>query len=135
MLASWLFVGIGRMLALMLVALLGASSNPSRYAYLAAQRLTAAGHRVIGINPQLPKVNGIEMCAEVAQLPPQVHTLTLYVDPQKSSPLADDIAGYGFSRVIFNPGSENPQLAQRLRDTGIEVVEACTLVMLSTGRF
>lgn len=75
------------------------------------------------------------MVAEVPQLPAGVHTLTVYVSPEKSAALTDDVTGYGFARVIFNPGAENPELAQRLRNTGVEVVEACTLVMLSTGEF
>lgn len=123
------------MLANMLVAILGASSNPSRYAYLASQRLTAAGHRVFGVNPRLPAVRDVEVVAEISLLPPAIHTLTLYVEPQKSTGLAGAIAGYGFARVIFNPGSENPELAQQLRVEGVEVIEACTLVMLSTGAF
>ncbi len=123
------------MLPNMLVAILGASSNPSRYAYLASQRLTAAGHRVFGVNPRLPTVSDLEVVAEISQLPPAIHTLTLYVEPQKSAGLAEAITGYGFVRVIFNPGSENPQLAQELRVAGVEVIESCTLVMLSTGVF
>jgi predicted CoA-binding protein len=117
------------------VAVLGASPKPSRYAYIAAQRLNAAGHRTIGINPQMSAVNGIEVVAEVPQLPPGVHTLTIYVSPEKSAALSDGIIDYGFTRVIFNPGAENPELAQRLRNAGVDVVEACTLVMLSTGEF
>jgi uncharacterized protein len=119
----------------MLVAVLGASSDPNRYAYLAQTRLNAAGHRVIGVNPSLPSVDGIEMVAEVTELPPSVHTLTVYVSSKRSAAMAEAIASYGFSRVIFNPGAENPELAQRLRKTGISVLEACTLVMLSTGEF
>jgi uncharacterized protein len=119
----------------MLVAILGASSNRSRYAYLAAERLTAAGHRVVGINPQLPTVNGIEVVAGITELAANVHTLTVYVSAQNSQPAADAIVSYGFARVIFNPGSENPELAQRLVDAGVHVDEACTLVMLSTNVF
>jgi uncharacterized protein len=123
------------MLPSMLVAILGASSNPSRYAYLASQRLTVAGHRVFGINPRLPAVNDVEMVAAISLLPPAIHTLTMYVEPQKSTGTAEAIIRYGFARVIFNPGSENPKLAQQLRVAGVEVIEACTLVMLSTGAF
>jgi predicted CoA-binding protein len=119
----------------MIVAILGASSKPERYAFLAAQRLTVAGHRVIGINPAMPSVNGIEMVGTVLQLPPNVHTLTVYVAPNVSTNVADEIVGYGFRRVIFNPGSENPPLAERLIADGVEVVEACSLVLLSTHRF
>lgn len=119
----------------MQVAILGASSNPNRYAYLAAQRLLKAQHRVFGINPQLPLVPGVEIVGELSQLPAGIHTLTVYVSAPKSSPMADAIRSYGFARVIFNPGSENPVLAASLETAGVQVIEACTLVMLSTGEF
>jgi predicted CoA-binding protein len=119
----------------MFVAILGASSNPERYAYIAAQRLLAANHRVAGVNPALPSVRGVSMHAAIPDLPSGVHTLTVYVGAPKSSELADAIVNYGFERVIFNPGAENPPLAARLKGAGTKVVEACTLVMLSTREF
>ncbi|MGE5787270.1 MAG: CoA-binding protein [Myxococcales bacterium] len=117
------------------VAILGISSNPTRYAYRAAQRLLEKGHSVFGINPKLPKLEHVTVVAQVSELPANVHTLSVYVSPEKSLGLLAAIAQYGFSRVIFNPGSEQPALARELAQAGVEVVEACTLVMLSTGRF
>jgi predicted CoA-binding protein len=117
------------------VAILGASPNPTRYSHLAAERLTAAGHRAIGVNSTLPSIVNLEVVADVQSLPPQLHTLTVYVSKSISDALADAIVEYGFQRVIFNPGAENPALAEQLRATGVEVIEACTLVMLSTGEF
>lgn len=117
------------------VAILGISSNPGRYAHRAAQRLKAAGHTVFGVNPSLPSVDGVQVVAQVSELPPNIHTLSVYVSPEKSTGLGAAITQYGFSRVIFNPGSEQPALARALTQAGVEVVEACTLVMLSTGHF
>ena len=119
----------------MQVAILGASADSNRYAYRAAQRLKAAGHEVFGVNPQLPKLEEVQVVSNIAELPPTIHTLTMYVGAPKSSLLSDAISGYGFKRVIFNPGAENKQLAQRLRQQGVEVIEACTLVMLSMNQF
>jgi predicted CoA-binding protein len=117
------------------VAVLGASSNPQRYAYKAARRLLDNGHHPIGVNPQKPIIDGVEVVARLRDLPKDVHTLTMYVGKERSSTLADEILGQGFKRVIFNPGSENPELMERLRKAGTTVVEGCTLVMLSTGSF
>jgi predicted CoA-binding protein len=117
------------------VAILGASANPGRYAFKAAERLAAAGHQRIGVNPTLPQVPNLEVVPSIEALPREQHTLTVYVSPEKSSAIMNSILGYGFSRVIFNPGAENPNLEQRLRQAGVEVVEGCTLVMLSTGAF
>jgi predicted CoA-binding protein len=117
------------------VVILGASSNPARYAYRAAERLKSAGHNIIGVNPALPEIPGVQVVKRIEELPPQQHTLTVYVAPTNSSSVADAIEKYAFKRVIFNPGSENPELAERLQAAGTHVVTACTLVMLATGQF
>jgi len=117
------------------VAILGASANPNRYSYKAAHRLLAAGHRPVGVNPSQVAIPGLDVVPSIGDLPPRLHTLTVYVSPEKSEAMADAIVNYGFARVIFNPGAENPALATRLRAAGIEVLEACTLVMLATGEF
>ncbi len=117
------------------VAILGASAKPDRYSFKAAQRLLASGHRPVGVNPAPLSIPGLDVVPSIAALPPHLHTLTVSVSAEKSQAMADAIVTYGFSRVIFNPGAENPHLATRLRAEGIQVLEACTLVMLATGQF
>jgi predicted CoA-binding protein len=68
-------------------------------------------------------------------IPDKIDTVTLYVSPAVSDSLADQILETRPRRVIFNPGSENPRLLYRLREKGITGTEACTLVLLNTGRF
>lgn len=119
----------------MQVAILGISANESGYAHQAAIRLLSTGHQVFGVNPRLPQVKGVRVESEISMLPAGIHTLTVYVSSPTSSELSDAILSYGFSRVIFNPGAENPQLAERLRQANVEVKDACTLVMLATGQF
>ncbi len=117
------------------VAVLGASANPARYSHRAVQRLRTLGHEVFGVNPSLPDLGPVPVVASVRELPPGVHTLTVYVAPERCAGLEDELNAAGFARVIFNPGSENPALAARLAAGGAEVIEACTLVLLATGEF
>ena len=119
----------------MKVAVLGVSDNPGRYAYLAVQRLRAQGHEVIGVNPRLPDLDDVYVVASLAEVPSDVDTLTVYLAPANSAPLADELCNLPVRRVIFNPGSESPMLAKRLAGRGVKVLEACTLVLLATGRF
>ena len=119
----------------MRVAVLGASAKPSRYSYLAVQRLLSKGHEPIGVSPSKPKLDGVRVVGTLEELPADVHTLTMYVGPARSNGLSDAIVHQGFKRVIFNPGSENAALMRKLREAGVEVVEGCTLVMLSAGSF
>lgn len=117
------------------VAILGASDNPDRYSYKAFKMLRQHGHTPVPISVKLQELEGIPALASLADIKVPVDTLTMYVAPDKSSPLQNEILKLRPKRVIFNPGSENPPLAERLRTAGIEVEEACTLVLLRTNQF
>jgi len=117
------------------VAVLGASPKEDRYANKVLHKLADKGHEAIGVNPAQPAIPGFQVVKSLEDLPGDVHTLTMYVGPERSTPLADAILAQGFRRVVFNPGSENPELERRLEAAGVEVLEACSLVMLSTGQW
>ncbi|MEZ5304666.1 MAG: CoA-binding protein [Verrucomicrobiales bacterium] len=117
------------------VAVLGASANPERYANRAVRALLAAGHRVIPVTPAHGAIEGLEPVASVADIAEPVDTLTLYVGPDRLRGMIDAIAALRPGRVIFNPGTECPELAARLDAEGIRHQDACTLVLLSTGQF
>jgi len=119
----------------MKVAVLGASPKADRYANIALHRLREAGHEVVGVNPALPDLGGYTCVAAVADLPPGIDTATVYLGSARSDEISDQILAYGFRRAIFNPGAENPELEAKLSEAGVEVLEACTLVMLSTRQF
>ncbi len=115
-------------------AVIGLSDNPERYAYKAAERLLSHGYPVVGYGLRPVTVMGIPVITDKHTVT-GIDTLTLYVGPAHQDawlPLMLDIAP---RRVIFNPGTENHIAEQKLIDAGIEVIEACTLVMLATGEF
>src|ERR1700749_4528311 len=104
---------------------LGASPNPGRYAYLAANRLVGHGHSIVNVGLKTGEVAGVPI-----EKPETIHndidTITLYVGPQRQPPLYDYILATKPKRIIFNPGTENSEL-QRLADAeGIETLYACT---------
>ena len=117
------------------VAVLGASDKPDRYAYMAVERLLKAGHTVFPVSPTVKTVQGLAVLPSLADLPPPIDTLSLYVNPKVSAQMADQILALAPRRILFNPGTENPALMQRARAQGIDAIEACTLVLLSTGQF
>lgn len=114
--------------------ILGATNNPERYAYLAAQRLTAYGHTIVPVGIKKGAVFGYEIL-NTQDLQPDVHTITLYVAPPNQTEWYAYILNTQPKRIIFNPGTENPELQQLAEARGIETLEACTLVMLSTGQY
>ena len=120
------------------VAVLGASSDSNRYSYKAIELLQQYGHKPLAIHPRETEVLGLKVYPEIKNLIQEgikVDTLTMYVNPALSTKFQQDILDLRPGRVIFNPGSENPQLEKALQEHGIKFEEACTLVMLRTGQF
>lgn len=116
------------------IAVLGASDKPERYAHQALARLREHGFAVAPINPRLTAIAGHPVFPDLAAAGP-VTGVTVYVSPQIGRGLVDEIVASRPRAVILNPGSEDPALAAALAEAGLRVVEACTLVLLSTGQF
>jgi predicted CoA-binding protein len=113
---------------------LGASTNPERYSYLAVRRLRGAGHPVAAIGRTTATVGDVDITTDKAAIP-DVDTVTLYLNPANQKEYYDYILSLHPRRIIFNPGAENPELQALASANGIEPVEACTLVLLSTGQY
>jgi predicted CoA-binding protein len=112
----------------------GASTNPDRYAHRATLSLLMHGHRVSLFGPRKGEVSGIPISTDIQSFT-AVHTVTMYVGPQNQDGLMDGIISLRPQRVIFNPGTENPVFYAKLHEAGIPFEEACTLVLLGTGQY
>jgi uncharacterized protein len=117
------------------VAVLGASPNEDRYSFKAVKLLQEYGHVPVPVHPAGHVVDGIRSLKSLSDITGPVDTLTMYVNAAVSSAELDNILRLQPRRVIFNPGAENEDLAKALETRGIEVVRACTLVMLRTDQF
>lgn len=113
---------------------LGATPDPSRYAYLAVMRLKKYGHEPVPVGVRAGSIEGIEILNGQPDVG-DVDTVTLYLNPQRQPEYYDYILSRHPKRIIFNPGTENPELMRLAAEQGIETVEGCTLVMLSIGAF
>ncbi|CAM3387643.1 CoA-binding domain-containing protein [Flavobacterium longum] len=113
---------------------MGASGNPTRYSYLALNRLIGAGHPVEAIGLKEETVSGVKI-HRTPQPFTGIDTVTLYLNPVRQEEYYDYIIGLRPKRVVFNPGTENPEFYAMLRAKGIEVEVACTLVLLSVGQY
>ncbi len=113
---------------------LGASTNPSRYSNIAIHRLIRAGEEVVAVGLREGVVNGITITSEMEPFD-DIDTVTLYVGPKNQPVYYDYIISLRPRRVIFNPGTENPELFQLLNENGISYEAACTLVLLGTDQY
>jgi predicted CoA-binding protein len=119
-----------------LTLVVGATDNPERYAYRAADLLQAKGIPMIPIGIKKGVVFGEEIL-DLRQKPvlAGIHTITLYLGPSNQVEWMDYLIGLEPKRIIFNPGTENFDFFSKAKVSGIEALEACTLVMLTTGQF
>ena len=113
---------------------LGASTKPERYSYIATQRLNNHGHEVVPVGVRAGAIEGIEIQKGTPEVG-DIDTVTLYLNPKRQEQYYEYILGLKPKRIIFNPGTENPTLMQLAREQGIESEAACTLVLLSTGQY
>lgn len=117
------------------VAIVGASEKSWRYACKAQKLLTGMGYPVLPIAADGHDVMGVQGYSEIGAIDEKVDTVTIYVRPEILAGLTQGIIDKKPRRVIFNPGSESATEQQKMRDAGIHVLEACTLVLLRTGQF
>ena len=113
---------------------LGASENPARTSYLAINRLKNKQHPIIAIGKKAGIVAGIPIQTEKIQAA-EIDTVTLYLNPAHQKEYYDYIISLHPKRIIFNPGTENDELAELALKNNITPLEACTLVLLSTGQY
>ncbi|MCJ7467268.1 MAG: CoA-binding protein [Maribacter sp.] len=112
----------------------GASTNLGRYSSLAIYRLVAnkIPTQAFGINSGT--VHGVQIKTNLDDFK-NIHTITLYLNPKKQKAYYNDIVKLRPKRVIFNPGTENPEFYTLLSEYNIEIEVACTLVLLSLGQY
>ena len=116
---------------------LGASDNPERYAYRAVDFLQSIDQPVYPVGNKKGIVKGLEILQDVddPQIPANIHTVTLYLNPFIQKQWYEKIIKLKPERVIFNPGTENQEFEELLESNGIKTEEACTLVLVRTGAF
>lgn len=113
---------------------IGASENPERYSYLAINRLGKYGHEVVAIGQKPGEAFGVKFETEKKAFE-GIDTVSLYINSKIQKEYYDYIISLHPKRIIFNPGTENDELAALAKANGIRPQEACTLVLLSTGQY
>jgi len=113
---------------------LGATTKPDRYAFKAINMLTEKGHTVLAIGQNQGEVAGVKIYTKAIPVK-NIDTITLYLNPKNQRDYYNYIVEAQPKRVVFNPGTENPELYQLLELNNIKVDVACTLVLLATNQY
>jgi hypothetical protein len=113
---------------------LGVSLNPERYSYMAVRKLKFNNIPVVAVGMREGEINGVIVEKPFPKFE-GIHTVTLYIGPKNLPVFYDYILDINPKRVIFNPGTENPEFEEILTANGIEVIRGCTLIMISSGQY
>lgn len=113
---------------------MGASLKPSRYSNIAINRLVLVGNEVVAFGLRKGEVAEVPIETELLKYK-NIDTVTLYLNPKNQEKYYEYIIGLNPNRVIFNPGTENPDFYAMLRKNNIDYEVACTLVLLSIGQY
>lgn len=117
------------------VAIIGASKKTDRYSYKAFQELLNGGYNPIPINPVLRDIEGVPCYSSLDACSDSIDIITIYVRPSVLVDLVPQIINVHPERVIFNPGTEDEDIIEKLTNTGVRVQTACTIVLLKTNQF
>ena len=113
---------------------IGASENPARYSNLAVKSLLSHHHPVVAIGKTNGTIDNVPIDTEKKSFT-DIDTVTLYLNPLNQREYYNYILSLHPKRIIFNPGAVNAELSDLAHQNGIPTMEACTLVLLSTGQF
>jgi uncharacterized protein len=113
---------------------LGASTDDARYSNKAIKSLLKKNFLVEAIGNK----DGVVEDVIIQKGQPKfddIDTVTLYINPLRQKEYYNYILGLKPKRIIFNPGTENPEFESLLRNAGINTEQACTLVLLNIGGY
>ena len=113
---------------------LGASLNPERFSYMAVRKLKYGNIPVVAVGLREGEISGVRIEKPFPRFE-DIHTVTVYIGTKNLPAYYDYILGLKPKRVIFNPGTESPEFAETLKNAGVEVVNACTLIMISNNLY
>ena len=117
------------------VAVIGASSNRSKFGNRAVRAFQRQGYTVVPINPHEAEVEGLKTYASVLDVPGTIDMASIYVPPEIGEHVIDDIARKGIAEVWLNPGSESDGLIARAKALNIQPIVACSVVAIGENPY
>jgi uncharacterized protein len=117
------------------VAVIGASSNRSKFGNRAVRAFRQQGYTVIPINPHEREVEGLKSYASVLDVPGPIDMASLYLPPEIGEQVIADIARKGIAEVWLNPGAESDELIARAKALNIQPIVACSIVAIGENPY
>ncbi len=123
---EWLI--LGDIQSMKTVAIIGASSDRSKYGNKAVRAFQSQGYRVFPVNPRETQIEGIPAFQRVGEVPERPGTISVYLPPSVLLKLLPEIQARGCDELWLNPGTESPEVLAEAARLGLNVIQACSIV-------
>ena len=110
------------------VAVVGASSDRSKFGIKSVRAHQQQGYRVFPVNPKGGVIEGFDVYTSLRELPERPTRISVYLPPHLTLKLLEEVAEVGCDELFLNPGSESPEVLARAAELGLEPIEACSIV-------
>ncbi len=110
------------------VAIIGASNNRDKFSNKAVRAYIKQGYEVYPVNPKEETIEGLKAYGSIKDVPGELDRISVYLPPQVTLSIIDDIAAKGTKELFLNPGSENDEVVRKARDAGLSPILACSIV-------
>ena len=117
-----------------MIAIVGASSDRSKYGNIAVRSYLEAGYEVFPVHPKETEIEGLKVYPSVAEIPVPLDRVSVYLPPQTGMKVIEQIAQKGTKELFLNPGSESDELVAKARSLGLNVIVACSITALKSQR-
>ena len=117
------------------VAVIGASSNRSKFGNRAVRAFQQQGYTVVPINPHETEVEGLKSYASVIDFPGPIDMASIYLPPEIGEQVIEDIARKGIAEVWLNPGAESDVLIAKAKALDIQPIVACSIVAIGENPY
>ena len=110
------------------VAVIGASSDRTKFGNKAVRAFARQGYTVVPIHPREQEVEDWKAYASVLDVPGAIDMATMYLPPSLGERVLEELAKKGIQEVWINPGAESPALVERARELGLRTMVACSIL-------
>ena len=110
------------------IAIIGASNQREKYGNIAVRTYKDAGWTVYPVNPKSENIEGLPAYKQIEDVPAPINRISVYLPPKRVLPLLDSIAQANPTELWLNPGTESPEVIQKAKELGLNVIQACSLL-------
>jgi len=112
------------------VAILGASTDRSKFGNKAVRAFRQHGDTVWPVNPKESAVEGLPAFKSITDLPGRPHKVSVYLPPPVLLKVLPEIAAKGCDELWLNPGTDSPDVVAEAQRLGLKTIRACSIVAI-----